>query len=309
MSSEQEYRIVHRKEIDDEKWDALVADSSQGMIYHLSFYLDAICENWSAVMSVSGDIALPFAWKRRYGYFNIYQPFFSRYQAFLHRPDVAPDLIPILKTLPEAHDMHLCLPQMLPAYPEGTMAEKWVYQLKKLPELHSELPGTYSENTRRMIRKATEAGLRMCDVQPDDLIRFFRKEKGADIAEFRDDDYSRLFQLLVAGKKNNKLKVVGVTNQQEIVAVACFWFFKDRITYLKGTTSEKGRTTGAMFYLFDQVILQSSSEYKIFDFGGSRIPSIATFYHRFGAIDQDYFSFTIGKPPAHVRILRKLLRK
>ena len=46
-------RYLERKEIDTIKWNNCILHAPNGLIYARSFYLDAMAENWSAL--VAGD--------------------------------------------------------------------------------------------------------------------------------------------------------------------------------------------------------------------------------------------------------------
>ena len=46
-------RYLERNEIDTIKWDNCIGNAFNGLIYARSFYLDAMAENWSAL--VAGD--------------------------------------------------------------------------------------------------------------------------------------------------------------------------------------------------------------------------------------------------------------
>ena len=52
-------KYIHNKEIDRDKWDDLVANSSEPRIYMLSWYLDITCPNWKAIVWKDYKIVLP----------------------------------------------------------------------------------------------------------------------------------------------------------------------------------------------------------------------------------------------------------
>ncbi len=57
-------RVLKRKEIDEQKWNALIQTSVQSLPYALSYYLDAVAENWEAIVVGDYEASMPFVWLR-----------------------------------------------------------------------------------------------------------------------------------------------------------------------------------------------------------------------------------------------------
>ena len=70
-----------------------------------------------------------------------------------------------------------------------------------------------------------------------------------------------------------------------------FYYYKNVINYLKGVLTEEGKKNGAMYAMFDYIIKSNAQTGKVFDFGGSDIEGVATFYKKFGAYDNSYYSY------------------
>ncbi|MBX7094973.1 MAG: GNAT family N-acetyltransferase [Flavobacteriales bacterium] len=298
-----EFRLIARKDLDLAQWDELVQRSPNGKIYDLSFYLDAVAEDWMAICKDDYSAGTSFAFKNRAGYKNIYQPFFHRQFGLLSLNDSA-----FIEVFPkDIKHIHWCSSVPDLSFPYN---EKWMYQELMIDRSLESIRKSYSENARRMIKKSELNAHRITESDNvDRFIQFFRDQKGDDIKEFKKDDYERLRLLLKGGIRKGLGKIVEVRAGEELIATGFFWFFKDRITYLKGTASKQGRNEGAMFALFDYVISTASFDAKILDFGGSRIPAIAQFYKRFGAQDVYYYSYQSGKRPWYIQLASSLKRR
>jgi len=90
-----------------------------------------------------------------------------------------------------------------------------------------------------------------------------------------------------------------------LVASACFSITNDRIIYIKGGSTPKGREVGAMHMIMDEVIHLNSNSKFIFDFGGSSIEQVARFNHSFGANDYEYQRLYRNNLPFFVKLLKK----
>ena len=72
---------------------------------------------------------------------------------------------------------------------------------------------------------------------------------------------------------------------------ACFYFYSNVINYIKGVLTDKGKQEGAMYRMFDHIIKINSGTDKVFDFGGSDIEGVASFYRKFGSKDESYYTY------------------
>lgn len=301
-----ELKKISRKQIIEKKWDKTVFTSKNGLIYHLCFYLDAVSENWEAFVNDDYSIIIPVAFKKLPGYKNAYQPFFSRQQAILSTRNLSSSEEQEIIVFISSHydKMHFCCNLLAETKKLDTKikTDAWFYQELPIKE-QKLLRENYKENAKRILKKSI--GL----VQEESLdvksfIRFFRKEKGNEIKDLKNKDFSRLQDLLEQGIKHGYGKLF-VVKSDSLLAYGYFWFYKDRIIYLKGSVNTEGKNKGAMYFLFDSVLNNYSNGFSVLDFGGSRIKSIADFFYKFGGADVYYSSITSGKTPFAYGILKK----
>lgn len=306
------FSIIPRKKIDTERWDQLVHDDPDALIYDLSFYKDAVSENWMLIANDELNCAAAFSFKNHAGYKNIYQPFFSR-QSGVYGPGKNKQHAELLTVIPAEFKPVQWCSYALPKenIPADFTVEHWKYQELDISRPKEEIRSSYSENARRLLRKARGKQISVSETKNVDLlISFFQQEKGNDIKDLKQKDYEHLRTLMKNGIGLGYGKIYQVTDTDDrLLAIGFFWYFKDRITYLKGTCNQSGRSDGAMYMLFDHVILSAADHYRVLDFGGSRIPSIAGFYKKFGAEDAEYLVLTRGKKPLLIRIAKKVLTR
>jgi hypothetical protein len=78
------------------------------------------------------------------------------------------------------------------------------------------------------------------------------------------------------------------TRERELLTTAILFKDLKRIYYILSTTSEQGRKQQANYFLLYHVIKEFSERDLIFDFEGSEIQSIKSFFKKFGAVEQIY---------------------
>ena len=81
------------------------------------------------------------------------------------------------------------------------------------------------------------------------------------------------------------------TNENQLIAAAFFLKDKETVCYLIGDCNEENKKNGAMFSLMDFAIQHYKNQFKYFDFGGSNVESVATFYKKMGGKDVNYFEY------------------
>ena len=69
-------QYIQNKEINKAKWDDSITESSNGLIYAYSWYLDTMSKNWDALVLNDYEAVLPLTWNKKYGVYYLYQPWF-----------------------------------------------------------------------------------------------------------------------------------------------------------------------------------------------------------------------------------------
>lgn len=291
---------TENKNIDKKKWDALIDKSANTSIFVYSWYLDIICENWSALVLNDYEAVFPLASKSKYKINYLYQPFFSRYfGAFSKSEPINKLTLGFLKAIPEKYKyIEFCLQEKndgsalltesfdLPGFSKTERK----YQLLNLSTSYEALYKGYSDNAKRSIKKALKAGLtiKAC-IAPEEIVDLFKSTKGQDLEVFKTKDYEILLALMRLLVKQNKAETMAVYDKEnKLCAAAFFMADNNRYTFLKSGVTDYGKVNGAMHFLFNNFIQKHSETNHILDFGGSSVETVARFYKNFGAKDCVY---------------------
>jgi hypothetical protein len=298
--------FITNNKIDKTRWDNLVSSSPNGLPYACSWYLDAVCNNWGIFSDNEMQTAIPVCYKKNAGIKIIYQPKFTRQFGFYGKPNqqLITDYFHFITG--NFHEVILGLDNEL-SDSCNIKHKKYIFQYLSLNNNYESLHKNYSTNAVRQIKKAAKHNFSIDnDIPVADFVNFFKKNKGSEIKDLISKDYLTLLKIIENAQKNNAAKIISVLNQNEIYASACFLFLSDKILYLKGASTAKGRQSGAMYYLFDYLIKTHCHKYQLLDFNGSRIKGIADFNHKWGAINGEYLFIEQYNSPASYKLLKKI---
>jgi hypothetical protein len=279
-------RFIKNKDIDFQKWDELIAKSPDSYIYGYSWYLDAVCDHWDAIVLGDYEAVLPLPNEKKMKLDTLYQPFFHHSLDVIGLNKVSEEMQQsFFKAIPKNFKI-----QLFRTHTKLAQAEVWNYQMIEDVSNHEEVYKGYSTNVKRQIKSAVKNSFAYRkDFDLNSFIALFKVEVGTRL-NFLESDYQRLENLIQIGHEKSKFHIRSIVNaQNEIIASGVFILEKNRIIYLKGATNDEGRKNGAMQFLMDESIKEWGSSHPVFDCGGSNVESVASFYKRFGAMDVSYY--------------------
>ena len=293
-------QFIERKNIDLKKWNERISADSDVNVFCYAWYLDAVAENWGALISDNDyTTVLPIAYTSKIGVKQMYQaPFTREYTIFgtdFNWQKAIDFLLPRFKLLAFRNES------------ETILTEKTIRHNQYLT-LTDTFTENYRSNAKRLVKKAAKNFVFEPHNNPAFLIQLFNKTVGHKIDSIGDKELKALEKLMQAAISNQKGEMLIAKNQnEEIIAGGYFLKDKNRITYLKGAATTEAKKLGAMYGLFDFAFTTYKKQgFEIFDFGGSEIENVATFYKKFGAVDRNYYNYTIDNTPLWFKTLKKL---
>ncbi len=285
-------RYVEFEDINLNRWDKLVAKSESATIYSYSWYLSAVTPRWDAIICGDYDAMFAIPNTKKTGIKIFYQPFFSAHLDFFGpSANTKYSLNDVLSAIPKKFKLqHFFLnPDLKPTAGKLQTSTRNLQVLDLRQPLES-IENSYSTNAKRLIKKALKTELKVNEfLDPELFVKYFAKYTG-DRLGMNAVNYSNLQQLITCLIEQQKAKLLMVTGENnQVCAVGIFTFEKKTATYFKGTVTPQGKSYGAMYFLMHHVISTCVNSYDFFDFGGSNVPTIATFYKKFGGSDKTYF--------------------
>jgi len=307
MAERNQIQYLRHTQIDKSKWDSCIDDSSNGLIYAYSFYLDAMARHWDAFVLNDYEIVMPLTWNRKLGVSYLYQPAFTAALGLFGRKITEEQLHNFIEeAVRHFRFIEISLNEgNILAAPHGFTQLRSNYLLK-LNKPYPELAAAYRENHLRNIKKAFVAG---CSVKKaiavEDIIRINREQMRT-AHRVSDNDYENFKKLFYLLKEKQQAETYAIVDQKNNIMSSCVFFYSHNRAYyiLVGNTTE-GKTIGASHALIDAFIKDNAGKDMILDFEGSDIRNLAFFYNGFGAKEELYPFLKVNKLPFYLRLFKK----
>jgi hypothetical protein len=297
---------LHRKDIDEGKWDAVISRSPVETLYPLSWYLDASAVHWSALVMDDYRFVMPLVWKQKAGIPYLYQPVFCQQLGVFG------------EEVPDPRVLGAFIDRLLKRYRFGVVQFNSANRVGEDPRFrvsdrinlvlsmdrsYGELSAAYSENARRNLKRALGgSGELRKDISLEELMAFKRAQ---DVHKKSGSVYGRMQAQLGSVLNHGKGEIYGIMEAGgELLAAAFMAFSKQRVIYLLSVSSESGKEQRAMFRIVDQVIRDYQGSGLTLDFEGSNIPSIARFFNGFGAQPETYQRISFNRFPVPIKARR-----
>lgn len=289
------FQLVDRSEIDDERWNALVQSSDHFRHYALTYFLDATCDQWKALIWDDYRVVWPL-------------PVKTRPAAQLYQPLLAQQLGPYPPERLDASELESAWRWLEGRY--WKLNVKFNDHFRKIPMAHvphtnvelellsssKGLEAGYNRNVRSNVRKAQEAGLtfRKEGAFDSKWIRVFRQSRGGQIDVLDDAFYQHVANIYQAFELRNEAETWVASKGAQALGAVMLLTTNDRLQNLLTASTPEARDCGAMHGLFDAIIQHYAGQNKTLDFEGSDDEKLAFFYRSFGGVERVYLQATSG---------------
>ena len=304
-------QYLKRSEIDIVKWDACI-EKNKGLIYAYSWWLDHMASHWDALVLNDYEAVMPLTWRRKYGFYYLYQPFFTASLGLFGSKEQPIDIVDFLQTIPpkfkfrdiDINETHTLQEANAVA---GLTVHKRLNLLLDLGKSSSALKNQYSRLAKRSLEKANRHHIIIVrNDTPEDIITLYRKAYNTAHPGITGKDYHSLITCCnMAGKKNHLKTYTAHTPGGEVVAFYIVLYDNNFVYSLVGGSTAKGKSTGAFYLLTDAAIQDHAGTGKIFRFEGSDVPGIAFFNRQFGPAKAFYLHLKMNSLPFPVNILKQ----
>ncbi len=293
--------------INKKKWDRCIDSAENGLIYAYSFYLDAMSENWDALIVNDYEMVMPLTWKKKYTIYYLYQPVFTASLGIFGNNTSAETVKSFLENIPlkfKYWDFYLNRNNLfhIPGFP---MYERSNYILS-LSEDYEILKSKYASSHVRNIKRAIQYGNVVKNNIPIANVINLAKEQAKNFSTIDDKsylDFAALFEYL---KERKQAVTYGVYSPQDKLVASCAYFFShNRAYYILVGNHPDGKTSGASHLLIDAFIKEHAGKNMILDFEGSNIPSLAFFYKSFGSVLEKYPGIKMNKLSAIGKLFKQ----
>lgn len=296
-------RYVTNDLINKSQWDQCVKQAVNGRVYAYSWYLDIMADNWDALIEGEEEYVsvFPLTYRTKFGINYLYQPFFTQQLGIFSCKKITPAMI---DTFLEAIPRKFMFAEINLNSLNKPDPSKWQvlnntnYELD-LIEPFDPIYKRFSSNIRRNVTKAEQKEIRVSDtVNPEEIVKLFRENRGASLLKLKDNDYRKLLQLIYHGiHKQIAFSYGAYTTTNSLCAGMIIFISHYKATFLFSATNADARESGAMSMLISQFIYSAAGNHLTLDFEGSNDPQLGRFYKSFGAQKLTYPSISINRLP------------
>ena len=285
-------QYITRKELDVSKYDTCIANATNSRIYAYSWYLDIVADDWDILVLDDYLAVMPLPTRRKYFIQYIYQPAWIQQLGVFSVEAVDENMIKsFLKVIPDKFKK-ISTNLNDENYLNSSFISKRDNYVLNLNTNYESLYSNYSKNRKRILKKIDKASLFINESEKHQIIFSFYRQYIFAKSGLKEKDLQNLDLLLTKCYNLNKAVIVSAfTADNENLGGIVFLKDNNRFYYLVSAISNRGKDRLAMTFVVDYIIKKYASEKLVFDFEGSMIPGVASFFKSFGAENNPYYVF------------------
>ncbi len=278
---------VKNKDINKELWDSCIYNSSNRIVFALSWYLDILCPGWDALIEGNYNSVMPIISGKRAFVHYIYNPYFSARLGVFPVNTINSQLLNrFFSAIPNKYKL---ISIKLNSYDYFNI-KNFQTVLNKNYELvlnkpYETLFAKFSKNHKKNIQKSYKTGIIIRKETNIDGLISLKKELMFRLSnnKIKDIHFKRLKALLVYTNNNGHIvQYSAYDGEQKLCASVVFLTqFNRAVKY--SATNLTGKKLRAGYALVDSFIKDFANTGVVLDFAGSNIKGIADFNAGFGS--------------------------
>ena len=285
-------KIIPAHLINAKLWDNCICEN-KAPIYLNFNYLNALSANWAGLVLGNYQSIMPICFKQKIGIKYSYTPAFIQQLGWVGE---AVDFRIIENTIYDFvqygdimfnHQHQFSLPKL----------QEKTNLILPLNSAYENIYNNYSSDLKQNLKKATKENLQYQSSLEIQLAISLYKNIYADrLEKTTEKDFEHFTNLCLQLHATENCLVKKVVNSNnELLAIALLLKDENRIYNLANSTTELGRKSAANHFLIDSILKEFANSNLIFDFEGSDLPGVKSFYENFGALNQPYFHWHFNK--------------
>jgi len=289
--------IIPSHEIDVIKWDACVAENDAGLIYAQYHYLNTVCTNWSAIVIGNYQAIMPLPWRKKFGIIYFYAPAFVQQLGLIGNIDglTSKEIFKSIRSFANFGDLLF------------NFKNEWIisnhiyhpknnYTIQLLQGYHS-IASKYSKDLVQNLQKAEKYNFTyLHETNISNAIELFQLYYGNRFKHITALDFKNIETVCLKYQEQQQCVIRTIKDNltQQILATALLLKDNKRLNLLMNTTLNDGRKLSANHLLIDRILHEFSGQNLLFDFEGSNLDGVKTFYENYHPENQPYFHYPNG---------------
>ncbi len=296
------FTVLHRNEINTEKWDDCVSNSSRPLIYGISWYLDAATNNqWDGMVWGDYEAVLPLPFNRKLLKKQLVIPhMIQQLGVFDQHSDCAFDEGEIANFLKKNYiQTELALMQsfQLKSF-NKTKRKNYLFHLNRE---FFEMKKEFKKSTRYYANKLSFTTKYLC---PEEFMDFVQTNAST---TFRKTNMveQQLKNVMNACMQQEQGNIIAALDGKDILSAVFYVWTQNRVTTLLSFSSTSGYRQRANAFIIFWLMKTYSKKSLLLDFEGSEVAGVEQFIQNFGAKAEYYYRY--AKPSKTVERIKKIL--
>ena len=304
-----ELQYIEYEKIDQQKWDACIAQCINGNIYARSFYLDAMAGRWDALVAGDYEIVMPLTYREKFFIKYLYQPAFTQQLGIFFKTTPSQELYRefmavVKKKFKFAEIMFNHGNMDIPSVEAEKICSNFIVDLRPP---YREIYAGYKNGFLKNLRRCEKFGLQYAETTDTEMIidlyvgLYGQQFSGAGKNDFTSlkKIYTRLqTEGCVYGRKV-------LDSNGDLAAAVALLKHGNRLYNIISCITKKGRDEEANYFLYDRLFSEFCGKELLLDLEGSDIKSIADFYKTMGSADEPYPFIRYNDLPLLIRLFKK----
>lgn len=299
-----ELDIIPSHKIDKTKWEQCIDNSNNSLIYAHTFYLDHLAENWHGIVLNDYDCVMPIPWKKKWRIRYCYHVPFIQQLGWFNQKEISSveDFTQALLGFCRYGDYSFNYANYI-TYKKKSLQTNYTLPLSSS---YKNIAENYSTDFLNNLARSKKGVLNFVDENIGAAIDLYKSLYQKRMPHVTANDFNNFLSLCSKLEKNNMAFAKKITNKKnETLATALLLKDEKRIYNLMNSTTQQGRRSGANHFLFDRIFNEFAKSPLLFDFEGSDIPGVKSFYKKCGAINQPFSAIHINTLPSPLRLIKR----
>lgn len=299
-------RYIQHEEIDKEKWDLCIEAAENSLIYGYTWWLDRVSPGWHALVFNDYEAVMPLTWRKKYGIYYLYQPFFTAALGVFYKHGIGMTVMDFFNAVPPVFkywDIDINEKNIIER--NTIITYQRVNQMLSLTQKYDGIREGYSRLAKRKLTKATENNMvAIKGIEPKMIVDLYKNEYKHFHKTSLHDFAALKKSCEIAVDKEMAETYIVQSHEGKPISFYIVLLDKNFVYSLLGGSSAEGKTEGAFYLLTDAVIKDYSGSGKTLRFEGSDKEGIAFFNSQFGAVSVPYLHLKENRLPFPLKLFK-----
>lgn len=298
-------QLIPATAIDSQRWDALIAQSDNGLIYAQTAYLHYMAGDWDAIVLDDYRAVWPLPWRKKWGIKYYYTPAFIQQLGLIGSIE-AGDMntcIELMKQRVSLADLQLNFSNDTTAINSKQTRTNFVLNLNQsFDELLKHCQSGFRTTYQQLIKQSSLSFTTSDDYAG--IIDHYYELYQAKHQSLQKNDVQQFKSLIAHYAAAGQCKLHVVKADNNIYAASILLFDNKRIYNILNLLTEQGRKTQSNYLLYGSMLATYSNRNVLFDFEGSDLPGVQAFYTKMQPANQPYTQCRLNQMPWPLRLFK-----